>query len=126
MSRRSISRALLTLAALFTIGATVGPDLLTPTHVFNPTWPPHARFHAALAAIMPAGNSLVALYLLWLRNNPGDPGLSAVLISLFWVVFLGCCLVPGVALIAPGLELPTAVVSLVLTASGYWFALIRR
>jgi hypothetical protein len=31
MSRPSIGRVLLTLAALFTIGATVGPDLLTPT-----------------------------------------------------------------------------------------------
>src|SRR3954470_24420602 len=120
MSRPSIGRVLLTLAALFTIGATVGPDLLTPTHVFNPTWPPHARFHAALAAFTAAGNSLVALSLLWFRDDPRGCGLpAAVLISLFWVIFLGCALIPGVALMAPALELPVAVGPLGLVAAGW-------
>lgn len=121
MSRRFIGRVLLTLAALFSIGATVGPDLLTPTHVFNPAWPPHARFHAALA-FTAAGNSLVALYLVWFRGDLHRCGLAAVLISLFWAIFLSGALLPGVALMAPALELAVAVVPLVLTAAGCWLA----
>ena len=122
MSRGSIGRALLTLAALFSVGATVGPDLLTPTHVFDPAWPPHARFHAALAAFTAAGNSLVALYLVWSRNDLHGCRLAAVLIALFWMIFLGCARLPGVALMAPALELAVAFVPLVLTAVGYWLA----
>ncbi|MEV5710476.1 DUF6640 family protein [Actinoallomurus sp. NPDC052274] len=38
---------------------------LNRTHVFNPRWTPHARFHAASAIATDVGWSIASLWLLW-------------------------------------------------------------
>ena len=43
---------------------------LNRTHVFNPRWTPHARFHAVSAVATNVGWSIVCLWLLW---RPGTP-----------------------------------------------------
>ncbi|SNR29393.1 DUF6640 family protein [Blastococcus mobilis] len=64
------SRLVLTGAAVGTIVGTARADL-NATHVFNPEWPPHARFHGAAGLGTVAGAQLLALWLLW------RPALSA-------------------------------------------------
>ena len=48
----------------------VGPILVhwNHTHVFNPAWPPHARFHTVLGDFMMLGYAVVALWLVWRRS----------------------------------------------------------
>ena len=63
-----ISRVVLTGTAIGTILGTGYADL-NRTHVFNPNWPPHARFHGAAGWGTVAGSQLLALWLLW---RPGQ------------------------------------------------------
>jgi hypothetical protein len=63
-----ISRLILSGAAIGTIIGTGRADL-SSTHVFNPAWPPHARFHNATGWGTVAGSQLLALWLLW---RPGQ------------------------------------------------------
>ena len=63
-----ISRLVLSGAALGTIAGTGRADL-NRTHVFNPGWPPHARFHSVAGWGSIAGSQLLALWLLW---RPGQ------------------------------------------------------
>ena len=63
-----ISRLILSGAAIGTIIGTGRADL-NSTHVFNPAWPPHARFHNATGWGTVAGAQLLALWLLW---RPGQ------------------------------------------------------
>jgi len=44
-------------------------DLATDTHVFHTDWVPHARMHTVWLLGVSSSLGLVALYLLWLRNN---------------------------------------------------------
>ncbi len=40
-------------------------DILTPTHIFNPDWVPHARFHTMWAIISASSVGALALWFLW-------------------------------------------------------------
>ena len=64
-----IGRILITLALVATM---VLPILFhwNHTHVFNSTWPGHARFHVALGDCMMFSYSVMGLCLLW-RQSPG-------------------------------------------------------
>ena len=63
-----ISRLILSGAAIGTIIGTGLADLNT-THVLNPAWPPHARFHHATGWGTVTGSQLLAL---WLLCRPGQ------------------------------------------------------
>lgn len=72
------------------------------THLFNPGWPPHAKFHDAQSILL--GSFLGAGGLYFLRSGGQDPkrnlALGALLPSLFWLAQAGSFLFPG----AQGLE----------------------
>ena len=86
MTRRSPGRSILTAIATLTA---VGGFLAdwNRTHLFNPNWPPHAKFHDALTITL--GSLLGASGLYFLRRRGKDPGrdlaLGALLPSLFWI-----------------------------------------
>jgi hypothetical protein len=67
------------------------------THLFNPNWPPHARFHDALTISL--GSLLGASGLYFLRRRGKDPerdlALGALLPSLFWIAQGASFLFPG-------------------------------
>lgn len=50
------------------------------THLFNPNWPPHAKFHDAWSILL--GTALGASSLAYLRK--GDVDTVALLSALFW------------------------------------------
>jgi hypothetical protein len=104
------------------------------THMFNPSWPAHARFHSAAAWGTVAGSQLLALWLLWRpEQRPFQSDIAvataAVLPVTAWVPFFFALALPGTAVedepghlprIAgvPANLVPAALVS-VLSALGY-------
>ena len=103
-TRWSIGKLLISLVALFTA---VSPYLAdwNVTHIYNPLWLPHAKFHNAQTMVLGAFLGLLALYCLWLRreiSNRQKLNEGAVLASLYWLAQLPAIFFPGVALTDPG------------------------
>jgi hypothetical protein len=111
------------------------------THLFNPAWHPHARYHAASMLLIVGCVSVIAIWLLWRRSLEPELGIKvAALISLtLWTPFFyAVYLVPGSSLWVgdPSTPVPyprvagitlhpqvvIAVVFLMLTAVGYGLA----
>jgi hypothetical protein len=104
------------------------------THLFNPEWTPHSKFHDAWTILLGVGMGGSALYLLWRRH--AEPGLAAALLAQFWGAQAASYAFPNAAGIArefpdpaarPGLtKLPEGAASaLMLTLTGAGYALER-
>lgn len=86
----------------------IGPILATAvdwnaTHLFNPTWHPHARFHDALYLFFLDATSLLVLWLLWRGST--EPDLGVTVATLFsaavWTPFFYIeALIPGTSPLA--------------------------
>ena len=108
------------------------------THLFNPAWHPHARFHDALFLMLFDGSSLIVLWLLWRRGKEPDLGIkvAALFAVAAWTPFFYIeAFIPGTSLLAsddlPVLRLagmvfpPNLIVAMVLvllTVIGYGLA----
>ncbi len=74
--RLSLGRVLICAIAVET---TVGPYLAdwNATHIYNPTWPPHAKFHNAQTMSLGVGLGLATFWQLWRRHDtpptPAEP-----------------------------------------------------
>lgn len=109
------------------------------THIYNPDWPPHAKFHNGqtmnFGVLLAAGS----LFFLWLRREYGlaQLRLGVTFAALYWVAQVPAILYPGAALYDPehagmfpvvlGLQINQLVLDVVffaLLAAGY--ALERR
>ena len=100
----SIGKLLISLVALFTA---VSPYLAdwNETHIYNPLWLPHAKFHNAQTMVLGALLGLLSLYCLWLKREISERqklNEGAVLASLYWIAQLPAAFFPGVALSDPG------------------------
>ena len=91
-----LGRILLTVALLSTLFGPIGADW-NHTHVFNPGWPPHAKFHTVVGLVMTIGFSLIGLWLLWRKSMDFLPQLlvAAAVPVLAWGTFFLAVLVPG-------------------------------
>ena len=93
-----LGQIILTIAALITL---IGPTAVdwNDSHVFNPKWPPHARFHAIVYLCMTIGFSLIALWLIWRAstNHLADMLIAALVPILSWGSFFIAVSVPGAA-----------------------------
>ncbi len=119
-------RILLTFALVATM---VLPILIhwNRTHVFNPTWPGHARFHVALGDCMMFSFSVVGLWLL--RRKSPDQGTSVLVAALVptiaWGSFLVVSVLPDTGeaqmphIVGIPLNLFIASILLLVTALGY-------
>jgi hypothetical protein len=129
----------LILSFVLVVGAIVSTAVdWNTTHLFNPSWPPHARFHDALFLMFLDGTTLVMLWLLWRLST--EPAVAVLASSLFsvavWTPFFYIeALIPGTSLLASpdvpvlrvaGMAIPpnvlVAIVLLLLTLVGYWLA----
>jgi len=68
------------------------------THVFNPRWPPHAKFHNAQTLLLGSLLGLSSLLFLWRFRFVNAAIITA---SLYWVSQLGSLAFPGTALADP-------------------------
>lgn len=99
-------KLILSFMGLFT---TVSPYLAdwNITHIYNPTWPPHAKFHNAQTMVLGALLGLLTLYVLWIRkevNALQRLNDAAIIVSLYWVAQLPAILFPGTKLVDPGIN----------------------
>ena len=137
MNRSKLGKSILSFVLVVGAVVTTAVDWNT-THLFNPAWHPHARFHDALFLLFLDAASLIALWLLWRKSS--EPGLGVKVAALFamaaWTPFFYIeTLIPGTSLLAsenvPVLKLggmtfaPNLVIAAVLvllTVIAYWLA----
>ena len=100
-------RVILTILA---VGTIVSPFLAdwNATHIYNPAWPPHAKFHNAQTMSMAVLLGLTALFFTWRR----DAGLATSLLAawlftaFYWTSQVMAFGFPGVAWTDPNLLPP--------------------
>jgi hypothetical protein len=99
-----IGKVLISLSA---VGTMVGAYIAdwNETHIHNPTWPPHAKFHNAQTMSMGVALSLATLYHLW---KPGRSRASldsaAIIAGMYGVTQLTAVFYPGTASVDPPRE----------------------
>ena len=98
----SIGKWLLSLIALLTVLGPYGADW-NETHIYNPNWSPHAKFHSAQTMLLGTLLGLLSLYFLWSRRWRAQGGLrvGAILAALYWVTQFGSIFFPGTAMVDP-------------------------
>lgn len=93
-----IGQIIVTIAVLITL---IGPTAVdwNDSHVFNPKWPPHARFHAIVYLCMTIGFSLIALWLIWRASTDhvADMLIAALVPIISWGSFFIAVRVRGSA-----------------------------
>ncbi|VVJ22838.1 Uncharacterised protein [Amycolatopsis camponoti] len=123
MSRKSLGRTLISLVSLVTA---VGPYRAdwNETHVKNPAWPPHAKFHNGQTMSLGLALGTTSLWQLWRRPTRESLDAGAVLASLYWLTQISALAYPGSKAVDPPgtAKFPQAVVAfpaLGITALGY-------
>lgn len=108
MKGLSWGRGIISFTALFT---SVSPYLAdwNETHIYNPYWPPHAKFHNAQTMIFGAMAGLLSLYFLW-RAKPDrrtrvlDLQAGTLFAAFYWITQAPAILFPGTAFTDPQLQ----------------------
>lgn len=91
MTRSSLGNALLGFAIVATVAIVAIADVFNATHLFNPDWPGHARFHIGMqftTLVLVSLFSLVAL-------RHGQVWASALAPASFWPGLFVAYLIPG-------------------------------
>jgi hypothetical protein len=95
------------------------------THVYNPAWPPHAKFHNGQTMSLGLALGVTSLWQLW-RAPSARAGLDAgaVLASLYWATQISALAYPGAKAVDPPgtARFPQAKIAfpaLAVTALGY-------
>ena len=133
MSKR-IGRIILSVLVVATTVISVAVDW-NSSHVFNPDWYPHARFHDVMLLWLLIGLVPILLWLLWRNSLEPEVGVTVttLVILFFWSSFFVNLLVPGTSPAANLEESPPilygiplypnmiiAAISIVLAIIGYW------
>ncbi len=118
--KNKAARILVTISALICAVTGAVIDLGTDTHVFNPEWPPHAKYHDVMYIFVSAGIGLVCLWLAWSKRARVDHILTlqiiTALLGMLWVAFFVALLVPGASAATPGMPQPLGIPVNVLSA----------
>ena len=95
-------KVLISAAALFTAAGAFAADW-NETHIYNPTWPPHAKFHNAQTMNLAVLASGLSLWQLWGPGRADRPRLRRAVLSasLFWLTQAPAAFYPGAALTDP-------------------------
>ena len=120
-----IGCCLLTLVAAVTISGSFLADWNT-THIYNPNWPPHARFHNGQTMAVGVLLGLAALFFTWRRKGDVRTNLIAAALfdAFYWISQAMAFLFPGVAWTDPNLLKPGQSLHPVIALQGYLEAIL--
>ena len=97
-----ISRLLFTLSA---IGLSVGAHVadLSPSHIFNDRWPPHAKFHTGQTLSMSLLLSLLTIFFAWRNTSDQREAVFATagFAAAYWVTQATAIAYPNTAFYDP-------------------------
>src|SRR5437588_2364952 len=97
-----ISHLLFTLSA---IGLTVGAHVadVSPSHLFNDRWPPHAKFHTGQTLSMSVLLSLLTIFFAWRKTSDRREAVFATagFAAAYWVTQATAILYPNTAFYDP-------------------------
>ena len=113
-----ISWILFTLAAIGLIVGAHAADL-SPSHLFNDRWPPHAKFHTGQTLSMSVLLSLLTIFFAWRKTSDQCEGVlgTAAFAATYWITQATASAYPNTAFFDP--EFVTH------TVSGWVFQLRR-
>jgi hypothetical protein len=101
MKAATIGKALISVTA---VAQSVGPYIFdfNETHIYNESWPPHAKFHNAQTMSSGVALSVATLINLW-RPTSGRVGVDAAALSasVYFVSQLSAFFYPGTASVDP-------------------------
>ena len=104
-----ISRILFTVSA---IGLTVGAHVadLSPSHMFNDRWPPHAKFHTGQTLSMSLLLSLLTICFAWRKTSDQREAVLATagFAATYWVTQATAILYPNTAFYDPEFITPSS------------------
>jgi hypothetical protein len=83
---RMVGLLLLTAVNLFQVIGTYAADW-SKTHIYNPNWPPHAKFHNAQTMAMAVVLAIASLYFAWRKGGDASTNVlaAAILGAVYWV-----------------------------------------
>jgi hypothetical protein len=114
------AKILVTVSAIICALAGAIIDLGTDTHVFNPTWPAHAKYHDVMFIYVSAGIGIACLWLAWSKRSRADHvhtvRIVSWLLGIMWTAFFVALLVPGASAVTPGMPQPLGIPVNVLSA----------
>jgi hypothetical protein len=103
------SRLMFTAVGLFTAVSPYVADW-NQTHIYNPLWTPHAKFHNAQTMLFGAALGVLAVVYAWGRRLDARQAVTAGLLGgLYWLTQALSITFPGTALMDPeprGLQMP--------------------
>ena len=113
MSRKKLAKILLSVLVVVSTLVSVVVDW-NASHVFNPDWHPHGRFHDVMLLTLLVGFVPLLLWLLW--RNSSEPEVAvkvttAILVT-FWGSFYINLLIPGTTPAANLDELPPSLLGI--------------
>lgn len=129
-----LGKFLLTFTLIAVTMGPLGADL-NETHIFNPNWEPHARFHNAVGLFQAAGLTILGLWLLWKKSLEFKTNLFVAMMIpvLAWGSFFPALLIPGAGaedvagtlprVLGLPLNLFVALLFVVMSVSGYLLCL---
>lgn len=108
MSVRKTFRMGRFLISAVAITTAVGPYAAdwNETHIHNPNWPPHAKFHNAQTMSLGLSLAATTLYQLWKKPVAESPtraelDSAAISASLYWLTQISALFYPGSAAVDP-------------------------
>jgi hypothetical protein len=110
MPSLTIGRAISSFGVLYQVIGTFTADF-NHTHIYNPRWPPHAKFHSGQTMSMALILPLASMYYTWrtsdLTNSANraisakaelsDAWTSTVFLSIYWITQMMAFVYPGVS-----------------------------
>jgi uncharacterized protein DUF6640 len=139
MTRRRVSVALFTFISIFLAVSAYAADW-NETHIYNPRWPPHAKFHDAQTMLLGTLLAGMTLFFTWRRRGDPDANLmaAAMAAAAYWVALCLSITFPGTAFLDPEFDDPSrhvlglpgnlfvAIVSLLVIALAAWLGLTHH
>ncbi len=96
MKRETAGRSLLTVNAVVVMLGGFMADM-GKTHMRNPRWPPHAKFHNAQTIGLGAMLGAVSLWFTWKARRPADLGVAIIAGEAIYASWVFATLMPGTA-----------------------------